>query len=72
MARKKKRPEFELPPILVDAVQEYLGTSVVNGLRPDQASEIMALCNYTAGKIGEALVRPEIPPGPTPRGDADS
>lgn len=70
MARKKKRPEFELPTILVSAVQEYLGPTDVNKLRPDQAAEIMSICSYAASKVGEAITRPEIPPGPVTRDPA--
>ncbi len=59
--RKKKRPEFELPPILVDAVQEYLGPGATNKLTANQAVEIVEICTRTAGEIGHAVAGDDTP-----------
>ena len=59
--RKKKRPEFELPNVLIEAIQEYLGPTAVNNLRNDQAVHLMSVANYCAGKVGEILESDEPP-----------
>lgn len=64
MARKKKRPEFELPAVLIAATQEYLGTGTVNKLSADQASRLMAVMNYAASQVGFVLEQPDAPAAP--------
>lgn len=53
--RRKKRPEFELGPLLINQVQEYLGTRVINKLTSDQAAGIARLCNECASTIGVVI-----------------
>ncbi len=59
--RKKKRPEFELPAIIIEAISDYLGPTAVNKLRPDQATHLMNVAGYCAGKVGEILETDEPP-----------
>ena len=55
MSAKKRRPEFELGPLLINQVQEYLGVRQVNKLSSNQASEIAQFCNEAASRIGTTL-----------------
>lgn len=55
MSARKKRPEFELGPLLINQVQEYLGVRVVNKLTGRQAANIARLCNECASVIGVVL-----------------
>lgn len=57
--RKKKRPEFELPAILIEAVQDYLGPAVVNKLTSEQAKDLMAVANECAAEVGAVLAPTE-------------
>jgi hypothetical protein len=59
--RKKKRPEFELPPVIIEAIQEYLGPAEVNKLTSDQASELMTIASSTAAEVGR-VIEGETPP----------
>lgn len=54
--RKKKRPEFELPSVLIEAIQEYLGPTEVNKLTSAQATELMKIANDAAGLVGIVIV----------------
>jgi hypothetical protein len=66
MTAKKRRPEFELGPLLINQVQEYFGTRSVNKLTNDQAANIARLCNECASVIGKVIE--DLPPtGPIPR-----
>ncbi len=62
--RKKKRPEFELPAVLIEAIQEYLGPAAVNKLTSDQATELMSAANSCAGEVGLIIAGPEDRPEP--------
>lgn len=55
MSAKKKRPEFELGPLLIGATQGYIGPRGVNKLTSMQASNIARLCNECASVIGRVL-----------------
>lgn len=51
--RAKKRPEFELPAVLIKAIEEYFGQRAINKLSSAQATKIADICNDTAGAIGQ-------------------
>lgn len=53
--RKKKRPEFELPAVIIEAIQEYLGPAAVNKLTSDQAMELMSTATSCASEVGRVL-----------------
>ncbi len=55
MSAKKRRPEFELGPLMINQVQEYLGPRVVNKLSSEQAASVARLCNECASTIGRIL-----------------
>ena len=55
MTAKKRRPEFELGPLLIQVVQGYLGKRQVNQLTSLQASNIARLCNETSNAIGRVI-----------------
>lgn len=52
MSSKKKRPEFELPPVLVASVQNYYSQAAINRLSSEQAADIMEACLAAANVIG--------------------
>lgn len=56
--RKKKRPEFELPALLIEAIQDYLGPAEVNKLTSDQAMELMSSATSCASEVGKILEGP--------------
>ena len=60
--RKKKRPEFELPAILIEAIQGYLQPAGVNKLTSDQATEHMTAATDCAAMVGRIL-EGDTPPG---------
>lgn len=53
--RRKKRPEFELPAILIAVVQDYFGQRQVNKLTSLQANAIARICHEAAGGIGKIV-----------------
>jgi hypothetical protein len=57
---RKKYPEFELPPLLANAITEYLGPAQMVKLHADQRKAIMALAAKTAGELGDILIL-EVP-----------
>lgn len=55
MATKKKYPEFELPPVIVRAIQDYLGPAAVGKLSSKQRREITSVAQDAASTIGGIL-----------------
>jgi len=54
-SRAKRRPELELPPLLVQAVLDYLGPRVVAKLTSTQATQVHQLAGHMAGQLGIML-----------------
>ena len=55
MAAKKRLPGLELGPILINQVQEYLGTRTVNKLTTMQLANISRCCNVLGETVAEIL-----------------
>ena len=65
---KKKYPEFELPPLIVNAIQTYLGPTGVGKLTSKQRREITSIAQDAASEIGGVLFEPA--PATQPADDA--
>lgn len=59
--RRKKRPEFELPAILIETISNYLGPTLTNGLTSDQAQALMTEASACAAKVGQIINLEEEP-----------
>lgn len=60
MSAKKRRPEFELGPLFINQMQDYLGIRVVNKLSSEQAANMARLCNECASTIGRVLEESDL------------
>lgn len=59
MATAKKYPEFELPPVLLHAIRDYMGPAAMSRLTSEQRGEIATLAQETAGKVGKIVDPPD-------------
>jgi hypothetical protein len=55
MGSKRKRAEFELPSVLIEAISGYLGPAAVNRLTTEQAHALMTEATACAARVGEIL-----------------
>lgn len=53
--RRKKRPEFELPAILIETISNYLGPTETNKLTSAQAQALMAAASSCAYRVGQII-----------------
>ncbi len=65
MPTAKKYPEFELPPVILEAIKAYLGPARMAKLTASQRGEVAALVQETAEGLGRII----DPPSPTGRGE---
>lgn len=56
-SRAKRRPELELPPLLVQAVLDYLGPRATAKLSSISATQVQQLAGHMAGQVGLLLAR---------------
>jgi len=61
-SRRKLVPEFELPPILLAAVGEYVGARRLGKLTSEQRGHLADLANRTARDVGAILEGTYVPP----------
>ncbi len=61
MSTKKKYPEFELPPILVEAFTQAVGPKRMASTSSRQRALIQQLAQDAAAKLGDILEQPHAP-----------
>lgn len=55
MGAKRRFIDFELPPKLLQATNDYLGPRIMNKLTPEQRSHLVTIVNTAGADVAEVV-----------------
>lgn len=58
--KRKKTPEFDLPPIILEAIITYLTQRTINKLTREQRLKLAAVATQAAAEVAESLEESEL------------